>query len=163
MSADFFKQECLTITNERRFGICDGEDHAVAFTTTDNEADWIAAVVNDKGLDIEFRAIDFCVTVLRADGNQERSCDCMLIYPNNIVFIELKNERHSWMSSGIEQLELTISRFNEVYKIENYKRRRAFVANRRHPNFHVIEDETKIRFRDKYKVRLDVQAKIVVS
>lgn len=162
MSIDFFKQECLTITDEKSFGICDGENHAVAFITTDNEAKWVAAVVNDKGLDIEFRAIDFCVVVRREDGNQERSCDCMLTYADNIVFIELKDERHSWMSNGIEQLELTIARFNEVYNIGDYKRRRAFVANRRHPNFHVIEDETKIRFRDKHKVRLDVQAKIII-
>jgi len=39
-----------------------------------------------------------------------------------------------------------------------YKHKRAFVANKRHPSFNVIDIEKK--FWDKYKVRLNLEAQI---
>lgn len=162
MSVDFFKQECLTTTNEKRFGICDGENNAVAFTKTDNESEWIATVINNDADSIEFRAIDYCVVIRREDGNQEKSCDCILIYPKGIVFIELKDERSGWMERGIKQVEMTVSHFAANHDLSAFRHKKAFVANKRHPDFHVLDIELKRRFWDRYKVRINVQAEIVL-
>lgn len=162
MSINFLKDECLTITNEGIFGICDNADRATAYIQKDNPGEWIATIVNESAKKIEFRAIDNCVVVLRKDGSQEKSCDALLTYSDNIVFIELKDDRQRWMENGIKQLEATIIHFSVNHDILQYKHRRAFVSNKRHPDFHVIDVEHKIRFRDKHKVRLNVQAKIKV-
>jgi hypothetical protein len=91
-------------------------------------------------------------------------CDVMMTCDNCLYLIELKNKRSDWQSSGIEQLEATI--INLLKTIEpvfnNYRIRKAYVANRRHPSFHVIENETMEAFRNKYKVRLDLQATIKI-
>lgn len=98
-----------------------------------------------------------------ADNMQSR-CDVMLTCDNILYLVELKNKTSDWQSTGIEQLESTI--INLIKNIEpvfkNYRFRKAYVANRRHPNFHVVENAIAEKFRDKYKVRLDLQATIKI-
>jgi hypothetical protein len=159
---DFLNVECLTITNRQEFGICDGADHNMAFLDFDNNTAWICQVVNSQMTGIEFRAIDFCIEAVRADGNMESNCDCMLTYPDNIVFIELKNKVQDWREAGMKQLESTILQFASNHDLKAFRHKRAFVANRRHPNFHVIDVSDRRRFFDKYRVRLNIEAKIEI-
>ena len=146
-----------------KFGICDGENDTKAFVTTDTELKWICTVVNQQAMDVEFRAIDYCVIILRKDGNQERICDAMLTYNDNIVFIELKEKVKSWMEDGIDQIQKTLPYFTANHNLAEFRHKRAFVANRRHPDFHVIDQGLKRWFWDNYRIRINVQAEIVVK
>jgi hypothetical protein len=163
MKIDFFDKKCLTETNAEKFGIIDGIDDNKAFLIFQDHSDWICTIVNSNAENIEFRSIDNCIIVRRDNNDKERTCDCMLTYADNIVFIELKNKISSWINDGIEQIEQTIIAFKENHDIDVFKHKRAFVANKKHPQFHVIENETMIKFYSQYSVRLNVQAEIVIK
>jgi len=163
MSLNFYDEQCRTVTNEVKFGICDGENDQKAFVVLDNQAEWICTVVNNRAAEVAFSAIDYCVVILREDGNQERSCDAMLTYEDNIVFIELKEKGKSWMADGIKQIQKTLPYFTANHDLSVYRHKRAFVTNRRHPDFHVLDTETKRWFWDKYRIRINAQAEIVIK
>lgn len=165
MKVDFFSSKCQTITKEISFGICDNDDSNPAFLDFDNPTIWIAKISNQKSKEIIFTAIDNCVEIKRKNNEMENRCDTMLEYENNIVFIELKNKRADWIEEGINQIETTLKVFienNDEY-FKNLKTKRAFVTNRKHPNFHTIENETMKRFFYTYKVRLNIQAEILIK
>ncbi len=160
MPIDFFKVQCLTNTSAIKFGICDDDDELPAYIDNLDENIWIATVLNDDSKEVTFTAIDKCIHFSLIDGDMPSRCDAMLTCDNCLYVIELKNKKADWQSSGIEQLEATIQNLiNELGQTyNNYRFRKAYVANRRHPSFHVIENETMEKFRDIYKVRLDLQA-----
>ena len=163
MSVDFFDSKCLTKTSEVEFGLRDGVNEEMAYLDFTNKADWICTVKNDNNTEIEFRAVDKCVIILRENGDKEKSCDAILTYGLNIDFVELKNQRGEWITEGRKQLEKTIELFILNHGLENFKHKRAFVVNKKHPDFHVIENEIMIRFFRKYKVRLNVEATIIIK
>ena len=111
-----------------------------------------------------FGILDNCIHVLRDNGEMDSQCDAMMTYNETIVFVELKNKRKDWKSEGIDQIEATLIRFidNHTKYYYGFKKKKAFVANRKHPNFHEIENETMARFFGKYKIRLDIQAEIFI-
>jgi len=164
MSIDFNNRHCQTITSEKLFGLCDNDNHTPAFISINSVDDyWIAIVQNDNEIPIVFTAIDHCIEILRDCGDMESCCDCMLTYPNNIVFVELKNKHKKWMESGIGQLEKTIEIYSNNHNLSLFSKRRAFVANRKHPNFQVIEVEIKQRIFSKFRVRVMAEATIPIN
>jgi len=163
MSVDFFDSKCLTKTSETEFGIRDGVNEEMVYLDFTNKAYWICTVLNENKTKIKFRAVDKCVIILRENGDKEKSCDAILTYGESIDFIELKNQRGEWIKDGREQLEKTIELFILNHGLENFKHKRAFVLNKKHPDFHVIENEIMIRFFRKYKVRLNVEATIIIK
>lgn len=164
MPIDFFKAQCQTNTTDAKFGICDDDDELPAYTDTAHPNNWIATILNDSSKEIIFTAVDKCIEFPLIDGQMQSRCDAMMTSNNCLYLIELKNKRSDWKSSGIAQLEATIiNLMNTIEPIFNsYKSRKAYVANRRHPHFQVIENETMEIFRDKYKVRLDLRAVIQI-
>ena len=90
----------------------------------------------------------------------ESRCDGMLTYLANVIFVELKNSGGKWITEGITQLDTTIDRYKKRHDLKAFKKRRAVVANRRHPNFHTISNEEMQRFYSKHEVRLHVGAVI---
>lgn len=162
MPIDFFNPQCQSHTNDVTFGICDDDNELPAYIDADNLNSWIASVINIDAKEIIFTAIDKCIEFPLIEGKMQSRCDVMMTCDNCLYLVELKNKRSDWQSSGIEQLEATI--INLINSIQpgytNYKIRKAYVANRRHPSFHFIENETMEKFRDKYQVRLDLQATI---
>jgi len=164
MSVNFFEENCQTsnITHER-FGICDDENGDVAYISNKSEQNWIATAINEENLSISFYAIDNCIEIRRQDGTMEKRCDGMLIYKDNVVFVELKNQLKDWIQEGFEQLEATIQHFMIVHDIEAIRHKRAFVANKKKKHFHVIRHEMKKRFFDTYKVRINVEGTIKIK
>ena len=160
MSVDFSKRACQTILAEPQFGI---RDTPPAYVTTENRDQWIAVVENPQYKEIVFTALDKCIENVRANGEDESSCDCMLTYEHNIIFIELKEKNKAWKNSGIEQLEKTIEIYERDAGLANYSKRRAFVANRKHPHFQVIETDIKQRLYQTYKVRVMAEAIIQIT
>jgi hypothetical protein len=162
MPIDFFYTQCQSVTSEIRFGICDDDDENPAYINNLDENIWIAIVLNEDTKEVTVTAIDKCIDFPLINGEMQSRCDAMLTCDNCLYVIELKNKRNDWQSSGIEHLEATIQNLKaalgDIYK--NYRLRKAFVANKQHPRFHVIENETMKKFRDIYQVRLDLQATI---
>jgi hypothetical protein len=163
MSINFFDNRCQeTPIIDPSFGICDDRNGLKAYTNISNPNLWVATIENPHNQSITFTAIDNCIEILRGDGNQERACDGMLTYTDNLVFIELKEAAKAWIPDAIEQLETTIKTFSAHHDINEFKHKRAFACNKKHPKFQVIEPSTKKHFFDKYRVRLNIQGTIKV-
>lgn len=163
MNLNFFEPECQEA--ERKdilFGICDDEDGTKAYTTLEDELKWNATVINPNGIPVAFSAIDACLQIFREDAQMERSCDGMLIYRDNVVFVELKNVRSAWIQNGLDQLMKTISIFDRQHNMSNIKHKRAFLCNRKHRTFEVLDAEQKRRFFDRYRVRINVSGAIKI-
>lgn len=165
MNINFYDANCQENgINYLRFGLCDDENGAVAYVNTDQEDKWIATVDNPNRVLLTFTAVDNCIEIKRANGEMENRCDGMLTYPDNIVFVELKNQRTGgWLTDGLEQLESTIIAFRKNHSLDKIKYKRAFVANKRRIHFHVLDSERKRRFFDKYRVRLSVEGSIRIK
>lgn len=163
MSINFYEAQCQSTTSEMLFGIYDKEDKSPAMIVYIQNDKWNARVVNPTQKEITHTAIDNCIEILRENGEMDSRCDSMLTYSENIVFIELKNKGSDWKSDGINQIEATINNFKKNHDLSVIKHKRAFVANRRHPNFQVIENEEIRKFWDTYRVRLNVDSEINIK
>ena len=163
MPVNFFQTGCQEAPiSALQFGICDDQNSRIAYTDITDSMKWVATVNNAQATPVTLTAIDKCVQILREDGNDERKCDAMLTYLDNIVFVELKDVRRNWISDAVEQLEITIQQFIANHDLSIYRHKRAFACNKKQPNFHVIDNEMKRRFFDTYRVRLNVQATIQI-
>ncbi|MDR5855986.1 hypothetical protein P9239_17935 [Caballeronia sp. LZ062] len=145
------------------FGICDDENGGVAYVATTTPSDWVATVLNHQQVAVTFTAIDKCVI---KDGEEEGRgrCDGMLTTDRHLYLVELKNQRNAWQSGAIEQLRSTL-RFlvPEAGDLGQFRSRKAFACNRRHPKFAVIDNETKKAFFTEFSFRLHIGASIVID
>ena len=93
----------------------------------------------------------------------ESLCDCMLTYGDRIVFIELKERDYRGViREAKDQLANTIRLFSLSYDLLSYKKRRAFVANKKKPNFPYDRQQEMDDFKREHRVILipDVVIKI---
>jgi len=161
MSVDFHVSACQEQLNNSLFGLCDDNNDQKAYTDVTNAEKWIATVTNDRNKKLVFTAIDKCLI----QNNEQRGrgrCDGMLTSDEHIYFVELKDQAKGWITEAIEQLESTIQFFIESHDITIYKHKKAFACNKQHKHFQEIDNELNLRFFKKYKVRIDVQADIIV-
>ena len=166
MNIDFCKIECQTNTNKKRFGIYDAEDKSPAKLKYDDENIWNAIVINDNCKNLLFTAIDNCIEIKKTDGDMDNRCDCMLIYEETLLIIELKNKRDSWQSEGLSQIEATIKQMMEDIQFYNkFKKRKAIVANRKNqfPSFQESNKEQREYFKKEYKTRIQFEAEIIIN
>jgi hypothetical protein len=162
MSIDFEKEACQQQIEANRFGICDDLPQQPAYLDTTELQKWMALLENELEFKITFTAIDNCIEIRRGNGDMDNRCDGMLTYDDNIIFVELKNVRSEWITNGLAQLERTIQHFMDNYDMSTIRHKRAFLCNKKHPQFQVIEQTTKQQFFQKYKVRLNIQAIIKI-
>ncbi|MFH1005262.1 MAG: hypothetical protein V1781_07195 [Bacteroidota bacterium] len=162
MSVNFFQNNCQNNTTDTSFGLCDDENGTPAFIDSENKNQWIGVVENNKAIEIIFTAIDNCIPILRDDGNMDNRCDGMLTYTDNIVFVELKNQRKNWITDAVNQIETTIKHFIANHDLSNYRHKRAFVANKKHPQFNFAIHEKSQIFYSQYKVRLNISVTIKI-
>ena len=143
MEIDFFNSQCQSVSNKKRFGLCDEQDDKEpAYIDEQNGAKWIAIVENDELKEVHFIAIDNCIEIWRDEEKKEMDnrCDGMLWYENTIVFVELK-ERESkkntndWVKDGEKQLKRTIEYFEKTEQSNKFTEKRAYIANKTHPRF----------------------------
>lgn len=143
------------------FGICDDQNGQKAYTDITNKGKWIATVINEKPFRLTFTAIDKGVIKDDQLSNQER-CEGMITSNEHIYFFELKVQKSGGTEKAKRQLASTIEIFNQIHPeiLLKYKHKKAFICNKKHPNFHVIQNEEQRAFYSKYKVRLDVNTEI---
>ena len=68
MEIDFFNSQCQSVSNKKRFGLCDEQDDKEpAYLDERNGAKWIAVVENDELKEVHFIAIDYCIEIWRDD------------------------------------------------------------------------------------------------
>jgi hypothetical protein len=138
MPVVLFNAGCRTESNSEKFGLCDDPPPArnPAYIQESDELKWIAIVKNADKAECSFYAIDHChnVIMLRPDGKQEKRCDGMLHYDNNIIFVELKDRNRNRLGGGRKQLAKTIQAFFDNYDKNNYNKIEAYISNKqRHP------------------------------
>ncbi len=137
-AADIFREEPRT---DNIFGINDaiqeGDHNGMAYTTTDTDNKWNATVKNENYRPVTFEPLDHNIDVKDENNNQYSLCDGMLYTDNNddLIFVELKDQDKDWISKDIMQLESTIKLFTANHDYKDWKRRSAFAANSKHPQF----------------------------
>lgn len=149
-------------------GLCDpeGEQPAYSTSTKDGPDKWAATVENKKNKPVQFVPIDKNIKVYRANGDLESTCDGMLLFDNDksIYLVELKDVSvPGWAATALEQVVSTIQIFLANYDYRDFGRRRAYLANRRHPWFHVSYRSRLQEFKNKYHFQLYPQAEIVID
>jgi len=166
MSVNFFKTNCKEASRSNDlFGICDDQNNTAAYTDLANPSKWIAKVINEKNIDVSFTAIDNCIIILKDDTkDKESTCDGMLTFENSIYLVELKVDRQDWKSKAIDQLENTIKLLLSNHTLTEFKYKKAFACNRKHPNFKTMNNEFSKRFFEKTNgFRIDIQAEIKIK
>jgi len=167
MSINFFETDCKEESkNEKQFGICDDQNGTKAYTDTTDSSKWIAKVTNINEIDVTFTAIDNCIIVFKeGTKDKESSCDGMLTFAQSLYLVELKKQgTGGWISDAKGQLENTIKLISENHDLSNFRYKKAFACNRKHPSFTVIDTaERKSFFERTGGFRIDVQAEIVVK
>ena len=167
MSVNFFEPKCKEPSRQDRlFGICDDQNGTMAYTDVTDYTKWIAKVRNDNDLAVTFTAIDNCIIVLKEGTlDKESTCDGMLTFSNSLYLVELKKQgTGGWLSDARSQLENTIKLLRKVQDLEEYKYKKAYACNKKHPNFTVIDAaERKAFFERTNGFRIDAQAEIVIK
>ncbi|MNJ92154.1 hypothetical protein D3C87_98140 [compost metagenome] len=162
MSWEFLASPCKeNPRTDIEFGICDDEDGSKAYTDIDNPTNWIATVSNESKKNVSFIAVDNCI-FKKTDEPGRRRCDGLLVTEDQLYFVELKDQMKGWISDAIEQLESTIEFFKESHNLEDFKHKKAFACNKKFRYFQEIDNEVNLTFFRKHKVRIDVQADIII-
>lgn len=159
---NFFDAACQEpAIKHAKFGICDDQDGTKAYTNITDDNKWVATVINPAQRVIVFTAIDACI--IKGDEALGRGrCDGMLTSSEHLYFVELKDQMSRWISDAIDQLESTIQFFTQYHDISAFRHKKAFACNKKHRVFQEIDNELNKKFFRKYRVRLDVQAEIIV-
>ncbi len=136
MPIDFFQAGCRTESSIKIFGLCDNPPPATdpAYIDELDTSKWIGEVVKDDELPVAFYAIDHCVEVRRPNNDLAKRCDGILVYRDNITFVELKDRGSSgWVSGGRKQLTETILFFKANHDIGVYSIADARICNKQQP------------------------------
>src|SRR5690606_4132454 len=95
---------------------------------------------------------------------KESSCDGMLTFKDSLFLVELKVQGKDWITKAKSQLENTIKLILENHDLSNYRYKKAFACNRKHPSFTIIDTAERKSFFERTKgFRIDVQAEIVIK
>jgi hypothetical protein len=140
MSINFSEIKCQGTTDKKLFGLCDDPPPAKnpAYIDENNGSKWIAVVVNEYRYDITFTAIDNCIKIIREDRKPAKRCNGVLSYNSTITFVELKERGavgNEWVEDGEKQLRSTLSYFEKEDLAKNFTKKKAYIANNRHPKF----------------------------
>lgn len=162
MSLNFLNNTCKEQERfDLTFGICDSQDGTKAYSDAKNPETWIASVKNDSAIGLTFTPVDKCLIKDNEYPGRGR-CDGILTSEQHLYFVELKNQAKDWISDAIVQLGSTIEFFKAAHDIDQFKHKKAFACNKKRRQFHEVDNELNLSFFRKHKVRIDVQAEIII-
>lgn len=156
---------CKKTTNVKKFGLCDdsSDKKLPAYLDQTDEGKWLATVENPNGKDITFKAVDFCVDVLRNNNEPIKRCEGFLLFENKIIFIELKDRTYrGWLPDAREKFIETIQAFKQSYPNNEFEILEPVVSNRQcktHQNL-MIEKQ---KLKDSIGLDLILSNKIVIN
>lgn len=165
MKIDLFSTKLYDILNDK-FGILDDQPAAVV---SFNEGE--ANVENPNHWIICFVPLDKNFKHFKPNGRDEESlCDVLLICirPQNkydFYLVELKSRQKSLSNEGVAQLKSTIDILKDSYPslLACLSKKRAFLANQRHPFFQYNQTEMYEKFRNETGFRLIICATIPIK
>ncbi len=162
MSINFLNNACREdVRNEASFGLCDQQNGTKAYSNVDQPETWIATVKNDNCISLIFTPVDKCLILDHQYLGRGR-CDGILTSDSHLYFIELKDQAKHWITAAIQQLDSTVEFFKANHDINQFRHKKAFVCNKRRRHFQEIDNEQNLAFFRKHKVRIDVQAEILI-
>lgn len=129
---------CLAFIPNSQFGISDanGSNSEPAAIVTATPAQWDFTVINNSGIEVSFKAVDWCVPIYRqgtynlADDTRTsaqfsssnigiqliKRCEGFFQFDTQILFIEIKRRKKrpsEWIEDAREKFEETILSFKE--------------------------------------------------
>ena len=134
---NFFKTNCVFKTTKvAEFGIHDElHNDTPAYLVFDDEKSSMLRVLNSTEKSIDFYPVDNCVKIYKENSkDKESTCDGMLIYDNNITFVELVESHHKSVEDCIDQIKSTISLFQKHHPHSVFTKKNAVVSNLARPN-----------------------------
>jgi hypothetical protein len=150
------------VVNDINFGICDDTSYPHAYTDHIDNTKWIVPVFNSMQIDVLFIPVDKSLYITKSPGMMQSTCDAILVYEDNVVFVELKESGSPWISKAIEQLKITIEVFGKNHDLFSYKKRRAFAANKKASAYaYNLQDEMD-DFKRLTGVRLIIEANTII-
>ena len=132
----FFDSKYQYRSGKKLFGLCDDvpPPHKPAFLDEVDGRKWIAVVNNNYDYDVLFIALDNSITLRKPDGKPDRCSDGLLSYNSTVIFVELTTRTDKdWKKDKDDQLRVTISHFEDTREADNYKIKKAYIANSSHP------------------------------
>lgn len=166
MSINFFDVACKTESNNSNFGLCDDTPppENPAYIDENNPSKWIGKVHNRRNKDVDFFAIDNCVTISKSDGvSKESRCDGMLHFDNNLIFVELKMRGSSgWLVKARTQLTITINKFQPDFSLINLNKIEAYACNGLRPYANQGNNIELQKFKDDTGLIMYAQQEIII-
>lgn len=168
MSINFSEAKCQYITEKKLFGLCDDPPppQKQAYLDEDDGAKWIAIVVNDDKQRVTFTAIDNCIEIRSKNGKMAKRCDGVLTFDLTIAFVELKErdeKGNKWVKDAEKQLRSTIGYFEKSVDADNYKIKKAYIANSERPKFKESRKERTDKFFTETGYVLRIENRIILD
>lgn len=168
MSINFSEAKCQYITEKKLFGLCDDTPppQKQAYIDEVNGAKWIAVVINDDNQRVTFTAIDNCIEIRSKNGKMAKRCDGVLTFDSTIAFVELKEsdvKGNRWVKDAENQLRSTIGYFEKSEVAENYKIKRAYIANSEKPKFKESQKDRMDQFFTETGYVLRIENRIILD
>jgi hypothetical protein len=162
----FFSSSQQYTSNKKTFGLCDKEPppHLPAYLDESNGKEWIAVIDNSCQIFVKFVALDNCIKLLKADGKQDKCCDGMLTYNSTVIFVELTTRTdNEWRKEKYKQLCATIKHFKNTKDSDDYKIKKAYIANSSRPKFKTSYGTLVSRFLNDTGYVLRIQNRIEIA
>lgn len=178
---------CLANIPNPQFGITDetGDESTPARVDVANSAIWDLTVINNSGVVVTFKAVDWCVPIYRTgtyDLDDEtrttaqfssdstgteliKRCEGFLQYDNNILFIEIKRIKTKpsrWIKDAREKFEETILSFKEHHPHLTIQIIKPIIVNPKHSGLAPTEMVQKRILKDKIGVEFIRKTSITI-
>ncbi|CAH0336351.1 hypothetical protein FVB9288_02042 [Flavobacterium sp. CECT 9288] len=162
---NFFKTNCeFETTKVNEFGIHDELHNDIpAYLVFDAEKASMLRVLNSTGKSINFYPIDNCVKIHKENSKDKESiCDGMLIYDNNITFVELAESHHKSVEDCIGQIKSTIFQFQKYHPNLVFVKKYAIVSNLARPTSTISHEKCE-NFREESGFGLSVKTVLKIK
>lgn len=203
MPVDFFKAPCANSQGNctiyplpclekipyQHFGITDetGNESTPAKVDMENSAIWDLVVINNSGVNVTFKAVDWCVPIFRTGtydledenrtenqfssestgigGNWIKRCEGFIYYDNKILFVEIKRKKmkpSEWIKDAREKFEETILSFKEHHPHLANQIIKPIIVNRKYSGLTPTEMVQKRILKDKIGIEFIRETSITI-
>ena len=168
MCVNFFASEYQQRTRRKLFGLCDNPPPppSPAYLDEINGRKWIAVVINEYQFEVLFIPVDNNIELRKADGMMDNRCDGLLSYLlSTVIFIELKQrtDGSAWIKEGENQLRQTIKHFERTKEAISFRRKRAYIANCKRPQFRINQTNRMDKFHRDTGYILRIENRIILD
>lgn len=167
MNMSLLEERCQTSSSKKIFGLCDlpAPSTKPAYIDEENGGEWIGVVVNEYLCKVTFTAIDHCIDIHSPDNAQPKRCDGLLTYDDAAIFVELKDRStkgNNWVKEAELQLRSTIHHFERTADAEDFRKKKAYIANSTRPKFKKSQTQRMEKFQIDTGYVLRIENRIIL-